>query len=39
MTLDVLPDERPRLPDDPEMRGGVAILGAGSIGAAQRLVG
>ena len=26
-----LPDARPRLPDDPALRGGVAVLGAGSI--------
>jgi predicted dehydrogenase len=29
--LTELPDERPRFPDDPALRGGVAILGAGAI--------
>ena len=28
---DGLPDPAPRFPDDPALRGGVAILGAGAI--------
>lgn len=34
---DVLPDERPHLPTDPELRGGVAILGAGAIAQSAHL--
>ena len=36
-TADALPDERPRLPADPELRGGVAILGAGGIAQSAHL--
>lgn len=32
-----LPDERPRFPDDPALRGGVAILGAGAIAQSAHL--
>jgi predicted dehydrogenase len=32
-----LPDARPRLPDDPALRGGVAVLGAGSIAQSAHL--
>jgi predicted dehydrogenase len=37
MDLTSLPDERPQLPDDPALRGGVAILGAGTIAQSAHL--
>jgi predicted dehydrogenase len=36
-TITDLPDERPQLPADPELRGGVAILGAGGIAQSAHL--